>query len=105
MTIESEWKTFIEDIATKMSEFDEEGAKRMQYELTREVPSDKQSLEWSKAYVNLQHCTMEFIHVCVTQQLMREAFAVSRTMQGLNELLLELRGEPTPSEFCKHVQF
>lgn len=105
MTIEHEWKVFIEDVANKLAEFDEVGAKHMRCTLTAEAPSDKQTLEWSKAYVNLQHYAMQFVHVCATQQRMREAFAVSRTMQGLNDLLLEIKSTPPPSEFCKQVQF
>jgi hypothetical protein len=105
MCVEQEWKRFIEDIATKMAEFDVEGATHLRCNLTTEAPPDKQTLEWSKAYVNLQHYAIQFIHVCTTQQRMREAFAVSYTMQGLNDILLEMRREPTSSEFCKQVQF
>lgn len=105
LTCEAEWKCFIEDIATKMAVFDEEGAKQLRHDLTTKAPPDKQSLEWSKAYVNLQYYTVEFLHVCTTQQRMREAFIVSRTLQELNDLFLALKDEPTPSEFCKHVQF
>lgn len=106
MEIKQEWEEFITTMSKRMAEFDKRGAEILYADLIKEYPPDKSSLEWSKAYIGLNHSASKFAHVCLEQNRLGEAILVNELMEAMGEALSHIRNQiRIPKEFVKEVKF
>lgn len=108
MDIETKWKEFVEEISSKMETSDAIGAMLLRETLLRNIPPNKASMEWAKAYVTFQHNCFEFVDFCRKVGKTKEALLILSLMEDTNNALMVSALEEdikVTKEFVKEVKF